>query len=217
MEMTHGQESTAVEAVLALFLAGWPHLGWLDLVGRPARSSRARGDQIGDGEYASLGSPPARLIALLARKPSSDEAAYLLGICEQRRGRNEAAAEAWARVAPGSEFCARRRSRLACVSPKTAGDSPTPSDSSTKRPKTHAMTAPSLRAMLVPLYSQLGRVDEAERLVENRWEHLNATGEGASERAIFPAPATHRSYPQAQLGREHPRLSRPCRQARPRR
>ena len=36
----------------------------------------------------------------------------------------------------------------------------------------------------MPIYSQLGRLDEAERLIEARWEHLNKTGEGASERAI---------------------------------
>jgi enediyne biosynthesis protein E4 len=36
----------------------------------------------------------------------------------------------------------------------------------------------------VPIYSQLGRLDEAERLIEDRWEHLKETGEGASEQAI---------------------------------
>ena len=40
------------------------------------------------------------------------------------------------------------------------------------------------RFLLVPIYSQLGRLDEAERLIEERWEHLNETGEGASEPAI---------------------------------
>lgn len=36
----------------------------------------------------------------------------------------------------------------------------------------------------MPIYNQLGRFDEAERLVEERWEHLNEMGEGASEPAI---------------------------------
>jgi enediyne biosynthesis protein E4 len=40
------------------------------------------------------------------------------------------------------------------------------------------------RFLLVPIYSRLGRLDEAERLIEERWEHLNETGEGASETAI---------------------------------
>ena len=38
--------------------------------------------------------------------------------------------------------------------------------------------------LLVPLDSEEGRLDEAERLVEDRWEHLNETGEGALEPAI---------------------------------
>jgi tetratricopeptide (TPR) repeat protein len=37
---------------------------------------------------------------------------------------------------------------------------------------------------LVPLLSESGRVDEAEVLIEDRWEHLNALGEGAVEPAI---------------------------------
>ena len=41
-----------------------------------------------------------------------------------------------------------------------------------------------MRFLLVPIYSQLGRIDEAQRLIEDRWEHLNETGEGASEPAI---------------------------------
>ena len=46
------------------------------------------------------------------------------------------------------------------------------------------MTDPTCAFLLVPIYSQLGRLDEAERLIEERWEHLNETGEGASEPAI---------------------------------
>jgi tetratricopeptide (TPR) repeat protein len=38
--------------------------------------------------------------------------------------------------------------------------------------------------MLLPLFSDLGRVEEAERLIEDRWEHENALGEGALEPAI---------------------------------
>jgi enediyne biosynthesis protein E4 len=41
-----------------------------------------------------------------------------------------------------------------------------------------------LRVLLVPIYSQLGRLDEAKRLIEDQWEHLNEIGQGASERAI---------------------------------
>ena len=41
-----------------------------------------------------------------------------------------------------------------------------------------------VRVLLVPIFSQLGRLDEAQRLLEEWWEHLNEMGEGASERAI---------------------------------
>ena len=36
----------------------------------------------------------------------------------------------------------------------------------------------------MPIFSQLGRLDEAQRLIEDQWERLKETGEGASERAI---------------------------------
>jgi tetratricopeptide (TPR) repeat protein len=42
----------------------------------------------------------------------------------------------------------------------------------------------ALMVMLVPALSGLGRLDEARRLVEDRWEHLNAIGEGSLEPAI---------------------------------
>ena len=44
---------------------------------------------------------------VLAWKTDADEAAYVLGICEQARGRNQAADAAWARVAAGSTFTQR--------------------------------------------------------------------------------------------------------------
>jgi len=42
----------------------------------------------------------------------------------------------------------------------------------------------ALLVLLVPMFSELGRSEEAERLIEDRWEHLNALGEGALEPAI---------------------------------
>ena len=44
------------------------------------------------------------LAEVLTWEPGSDEAAYLLGLCEKARGRTEAAKEAWIRVPPGSRF-----------------------------------------------------------------------------------------------------------------
>jgi tetratricopeptide (TPR) repeat protein len=42
----------------------------------------------------------------------------------------------------------------------------------------------ALLALLVPVFSSLGRLDEAKGLIEDRWEHLNARDEGALEPAI---------------------------------
>jgi hypothetical protein len=47
------------------------------------------------------------LTQLMAATSDFDEAAYVLGFCEQKRGLNQAAVDAWARVTPGSSFSAR--------------------------------------------------------------------------------------------------------------
>jgi len=123
------------------------------------------------------------LVALLAWNPGSDEAAYLLGMCEKARGRSEAASEAWARVPPGSSFAPRaiqgrmeleiERGRLA-VAEQLIKD---------------AMLDPrgdasGLGLLLGPVYCLQGRSEEAERFIEARWNHLAGTGQGASETAI---------------------------------
>ena len=56
--------------------------------------------------------------------------------------------------------------------------------------------------LLVPIYSMLGRIDEAERLLTDRWNCLNETGEGASEQALNLV-APHRAPDEAHPGREH--------------
>ena len=50
------------------------------------------------------GTAARNLAALLSSDPSSEEAVYLLGLCEKARGRTEAADEAWARIPPASRF-----------------------------------------------------------------------------------------------------------------
>ncbi len=42
----------------------------------------------------------------------------------------------------------------------------------------------ALLVLLVPMFSKQGRIDEAERLIEQRWEYLNKAGNGALEAAI---------------------------------
>ncbi len=106
---------------------------------------------------------------------------YLLGSCELARGRNEAAAQAWERVAPGSEFSERAiRGRvrllhdggqLADVERLIARAAADPRNDRT-----------AVLVLLVPTLTDLGRIDEAVRLVETRWELLNDRGEGRSSR-----------------------------------
>jgi thioredoxin-like negative regulator of GroEL len=123
------------------------------------------------------------LRALLERDPGSDEAAVLLGRCEKERGRFEAAAKALARVPPGSPFAHQAtlaRMRLAHDQGQFSRAEEIINDAAAD-PRNDG---PHLRFLLVPIYSQLGLLDEAKRLIEERWEHLRQAGEGASEPAV---------------------------------
>ena len=121
---------------------------------------------------------------LLSWKADPDgELVYNLGSCELARGREQAADEAWARVVPGSAFLERairgrmrlcnKAGRLAAAERLVKAAAEDPRNDRT-----------ALLVLLVPMFGELGRVDEAEWLIEDRWEHLNALGEGALEPAI---------------------------------
>ena len=109
---------------------------------------------------------------------------YLLGSCELARGRNQAAGEAWARVVPGSAFSERAirgRMRIVHESGQLAAAERLINDAAAD-PRDDRT---ALLVSLAPIYRELGRIEEAERLIEDRWEHLNALGEGALEPAII--------------------------------
>jgi enediyne biosynthesis protein E4 len=123
------------------------------------------------------------LIVLLEREPDAGEAAFLLGRCEQERGRTLAAGQAFARIAPGSAYAHKAilaRMRLAHDKGQFAAAEQLINEVADDPRSDRA----HVRALLVPIYSQLGRLDEAQRLLEDWWEHLNEMGEGASEPAI---------------------------------
>jgi tetratricopeptide (TPR) repeat protein len=108
---------------------------------------------------------------------------YLLGSCELARGRNQAASQAWERVVPGSAFSERAirgRMRLLQESGQLAAAERLIHDAAEDRRNDRT----ALLVQLVSMFTELGRIDEAERLIEDRWEHLNASGEGALEPAI---------------------------------
>ena len=138
-----------------------------------------------DKEMAAgkFGAAARNLEKLLTWNANSDEAAYLLGICEQARGRKDEAATAWARVAPGSAFAHRAilaRMRLLYDDGQCARAEQLINDAADdpRNDKT------DLRVLLVPIFAQLGRIDEAQRLLRERWHALNSAGEGASEQAL---------------------------------
>jgi len=136
-----------------------------------------------DIEAGRNGLAARKLAALLARKPGADDAAYLLGTCEKARRRPEAAALAWARVPPGSSFASlaiESRIQLHMDGGRLADVEQVIKDM-LEDPRFDGLDLP---ALFGPFYLLQGRVEEAERLIEARWNHINKSGEGASEQAI---------------------------------
>lgn len=123
------------------------------------------------------------LLNVIRSWPSSDEAAYLLGVCEQQQGQAKAALRAWARVEPGSPNSERALQSTAQVLFNSGQLSATEKfvdeacqDSRNERT--------GVRALLIPLFRQVGRIDDAKRLVEDRWQYLSSIGQGANELAL---------------------------------
>jgi tetratricopeptide (TPR) repeat protein len=138
-------------------------------------------DQVAQGRYAAA---CRNLEALLARKEDgSGELRYLLGWCELARGRFEASRTAWASVGPGTEFSERAilgRMRLWQANGRLAMAERLVSEAA--RDERNNRT--SLMVGLVPIMIDSGRQDEALELIEDRWEYLNALGQGAHDPAI---------------------------------
>jgi enediyne biosynthesis protein E4 len=124
-----------------------------------------------------------RLTELPASASGYDEAAYLLGACERSRGRNHEAEQAWARVAPASSFFSRavsERLSLLIDTGRFTNAEQAIDEAVHKRPQGQS----ALRILLVPLLMQQGRTEDAQRLVEERWQDLHETGEEATELAV---------------------------------
>ena len=121
---------------------------------------------------------------LLSRTSDSNgRIGYLLGSCELARGRNQAADKAWAAVAPGSAFSQKAlesRIHLLEESGRYAGAERLAHEAA----QNPGYDGTALLVLLVPLYRDQGRLDEAERLIEDRWKYLNASGQGALEPAV---------------------------------
>jgi predicted Zn-dependent protease len=182
-----GRESSGIRRrrkpilLLTLVVCGLLWSGWNWREGRRHRLAIA--EVKAEIREARYGTAARKLDALLAREPDWAEAVYLLGTCEQARGRGPQAAKAWTRVPPGSAFGSRAIQGLMDLEVQAGRLA------DAERLILKAMDAPridgsGLPLYLGPIYSLQGRHEEAERAVEARWDHLDASGEGASEKAI---------------------------------
>ena len=164
-----------------LFAGGFIWVAWAFWQSRLERDAIAKIES--EMMHGRFGTAARELVAVINQRPHSDKAAYLLGVCEKERAHYQEAIEAWQHVTPGSEFSLQAiRARLRLTEDRgQLADAERMIGEAANDPRNDAT---ELRAMLVPMYSQLGRQSEAERLIEARWEHLNAIGEGASEEAI---------------------------------
>ena len=172
-------------------------------IGGPWRRSRRR------SRTAGTGPPRGSSTALLAWQPDSDEALYLLGTCEMARGRAEAAAEAWARVPPGSPFAPRailgrmqlqmERGRLAEAEQIIK-----------RRTGRSRIDGSSLPILLGPIYCQQGRLEETLRLIE-RAGSLEPGGRRGFGAGHQPGSGAHRSPTEPRPDRGDPRRPRPGR------
>ena len=169
-------------AVVVFFvLGGLTWVGWTWWSGRRYRTAMAQIDAA--MRAGKFGLAARDLEQLMAWKTGSDEAAYVLGMCEQARGRNLAADAAWTRVSAGSAFTQRAilaRLRLYHDTGRLAAAEQVVIDAAND-PRNDRT---DLLVLLVPIYSQIGRSGEAERLIEDRWEHLYAKGEATPEQSI---------------------------------
>jgi tetratricopeptide (TPR) repeat protein len=162
--------------VVVTFWAGWN----LWEARRYRRAMSVIEEDVEAGRYALAAR---NLVALLAWNPGSEEAAYLLGVCERARGLGQAASEAWARVPPGSPHgleAIQGRMELLIESGRLADAEQLINDAMTD-PRSDAA---GLSLLLGPVFCLEGRVDEAMRFIEASWNHLAETGYAASEAAI---------------------------------
>ncbi len=129
--MSRSRLFTAVAGGLAAVLLGW--VGWLLVGGRQVHEGVAWARQrMAEGQYAEARD---RLARLAAWWPHDDEVAYLLGGCEAKLGRPDAAIAAWGPCGRARGGRARPGSRKAgCWSVPRAGWEMPSSSSGRRRP-----------------------------------------------------------------------------------
>jgi predicted Zn-dependent protease len=165
----------------AIVIAALAWCGWRWWEVRTDRDAMARIEKaMQDGRYAVA---VRDLSALLKGRPGWDRATYLLGLCEKARGRLPEADAAWARIGPDSPLGGRAvagRMDLLIEQGRLADAEHMIEREATAR----GSEGTALRMLLIPTLVQEGREGEADQLIEARWRHLDARGEGASEQAV---------------------------------
>ena len=174
--------SWALRRALVLVAAGllvWGVGNWWDLRRQRADLAEAH-KEFRAGRHERV---VRQLGALLARRPDCDEAAFLMGLSEHAMGRFDAAYAAWARVRPGSAFIAQATLNRAefLIQRGRQAEAEQLIEQALGDPRSDGST---LRWFLVPFYWQEGRVEDAERLLEADWDHLQRSAAGFLEQAM---------------------------------
>jgi enediyne biosynthesis protein E4 len=163
-------------AAAGLLWGGWK---WSQV--RHYRLTLARvEDEMDAGLYALAAS---ELTSLLDRNPSSDEVAFLLGMCEKAQGRAQAADRAWARIPATSAFAFRAlegRVQLELEQGRLTAAEQLIKDTC----NTRVIPTEDPGILLGPIYCQEGRLREAMQLIEVLWRRNAEAGKAASETSI---------------------------------
>jgi tetratricopeptide (TPR) repeat protein len=120
---------------------------------------------------------------LLRRRPGSDRATYLLGVCEKALGQTKKADAAWASIPSDSIYSGRAiaaRTDLLIEQGRFAAAE----DFIIHATDAIGPEGSARRMILIPNFVQEGRADEAERLIEARWRSLETEGEATVEQAV---------------------------------
>ena len=117
---------------------------------------------------------------------------YQLGFCELARGHIEATEKAWASIEPGTEFSERAiRGRMLLLQNegKIADAERLVSEAANDQRNDRT----SLMVLLVPIMIDLGRQDEATKLIEDRWEDFELAWAGSARPGDQAFAAARRS------------------------
>ncbi len=167
--------------VSVMLVGGVGYSGWRWWDVRRHRNAMADiDDSMRHGRYATAAR---ELSALLEWSPGLDRANYLLGVCEKARARMREADAIWAAIPPDSPYSGQALAGRAdlLIEAGRFAEAEQFIDHATEPPRSDGSAR---RMILIPIFVQEGRAEDAERLIESRWRSLDAKGEGTLEQAV---------------------------------